>query len=360
MARVLQLAKRGWYSTHPNPRVGCVIVNNGAVVGEGWHLRAGEAHAEVHALKAAADAAHGAQVFISLEPCCFQGRTPACTEALIAAGVAVVVVAQLDPNPRVAGRGLAALQQAGIKTRHGLLADVAEALNPGYNKRMRNGMPWLRLKTAISLDGRTALASGESTWISNAASRQDVQWLRAQSDCVLTGVNTLLADDPSLNVRLPAGQFVHSQSVRQPLRVILDTHLRTPMTAKCLQLPGSVLLFTATDTVMDDAWQRADMSIVQIEKTDAGRLDLVQVLQQLANRDINEIHVEAGSILCGAFLSAGLVDEIVCYLSPLLLGDAAHGFAQLPWIQKMSDRIDLELIDTCQIGQDLRLRYYLK
>lgn len=238
MARALTLARRGLYSVDPNPRVGCVLVREGAIVGEGWHERAGEAHAEVIALAAAGRQARGATVYVTLEPCCHYGRTPPCTEALLQAGVARVAAAMRDPNPQVAGQGLAILREAGVAVDCGLLEAEARALNPGFIQRMTQGRPFVRLKLAMSLDGRTALASGESQWLTGEAARQDVQRLRARSSVILTGIGTVLADDPGLNVRLP-------EVSRQPLRVILDSDLRTPPTARTLQLPGSVLIFTA-------------------------------------------------------------------------------------------------------------------
>ncbi len=238
MARALTLARRGLTSTDPNPRVGCVLVKDGTVVGEGWHRRTGEAHAEVIALEAAGARARGATAYVTLEPCCHYGRTPPCTDALLSAGVIRVVAAMADPNPQVAGRGLEILRTAGVAVDCGLLETEARALNPGFIQRMTQGRPFVRLKLAMSLDGRTALASGESQWLTGEAARQDVQRLRARASAILTGIGTVLADDPSLNVRLP-------EAPRQPLRVILDSGLRTPPTARTLQLPGSVLIFTA-------------------------------------------------------------------------------------------------------------------
>ncbi|MFO1425294.1 MAG: bifunctional diaminohydroxyphosphoribosylaminopyrimidine deaminase/5-amino-6-(5-phosphoribosylamino)uracil reductase RibD, partial [Candidatus Competibacteraceae bacterium] len=317
MACALALARRGLYGTDPNPRVGCVLVREGTIVGEGWHERAGEPHAEANALEMAGERARGATAYVTLEPCCHYGRTPPCTDALLRAGITRMVAAMLDPNPRVAGRGLAQLRAAGIRVECGLLEAEAQALNPGFIQRMTQGRPFVRVKLAMSLDGRTALASGQSQWLTGEAARQDVQRLRARSSAILTGIGTVLADDPSLNVRLP-------EAPRQPSRVILDTELRTPPTARTLRLPGSVLLFTA---VADPATQAplrvAVAEIIVVPRAEQG-LDLRAVMAELARRECNEIHVESGPTLAGALLQAGLMDELVVYIAPLLLGDKAR------------------------------------
>ena len=349
MARALILARRGLYSTDPNPRVGCVLVRDGAVVGEGWHERAGEAHAEVLALEAAADQARGATAYVTLEPCCHHGRTPPCTDALLHAGVNRVVAAMADPNPQVAGKGLQQLRDAGIAVDCGLLEAEARALNPGFIQRMTQRRPFVRLKLAMSLDGRTALASGESQWLTSAAARQDVQHLRARSSTILSGIGTLLADDPSLNVRLPE---VH----RQPLRVILDSALRTPPTAKTLSLPGAVLIFTAaTDTTLQAPLRQAGAELAITPRTEGG-LDLHFIMAELARRECNEIQVECGPTLAGALLQAGLVDELVIYMAPILLGDQARGLFQLPILTQMRERKVLEVVETRAVGTDWRLR----
>jgi diaminohydroxyphosphoribosylaminopyrimidine deaminase/5-amino-6-(5-phosphoribosylamino)uracil reductase len=252
MAHAARLAARGIYSTHPNPNVGCVIVNEGVVVGTGWHQRAGGPHAEVYALREAGDKARGADVFLSLEPCSHKGRTPPCADALVNAGVKRVVVAMKDPNPLVAGRGLEILRAAGITVETGLLEAQAKALNPGFVSRMQQARPWIRVKLASSLDGRTAMASGESRWITGDAARRDVQRLRARSSAVVTGIGTVLADDPSMNVRLDATQLNNIEPIRQPLRVVLDTQLRMPAQAKMLSLPGATLIMTGVTDV--DRW----------------------------------------------------------------------------------------------------------
>ncbi len=348
MARALELAARGLWTTSPNPRVGCVIVApDGRVLGEGWHVRAGEGHAEVNALRAAGEAARGATAYVTLEPCSHHGRTPPCCEALVRAGLAHVVAAMQDPNPRVAGRGLAHLAQAGITVACGVLEAEARALNPGFIVRMERGRPWFRIKLAASLDGRTALASGESRWISGDAAREDVQRLRARACAVLSGVGTVLADDPSLNVRL-------GEAWRQPLRAILDTRLRTPLSARLLGLPGTTLVFTAADEAAHGPLREVGADVVRVPANAAG-LDLAAVAAELARRECNEVHVECGAVLAGALLRAGLADELVLYLAPLLLGDAARGLFRLPGLERMDQHLALEFIDVRHVGRDLRL-----
>ncbi len=348
MARALTLARRGLYSTDPNPRVGCVLVREGEIVGEGWHQRAGEPHAEVNALNAAGTLACGSTVYVTLEPCCHHGRTPPCTDALLKAGISRLVAAMPDPNPQVAGRGLAILRDAGVMVDYGLLEAEAQALNPGFIQRMTTNRPLVRVKLAMSLDGRTALASGESQWLTGEAARQDVQRLRARSSAILTGIGTVLADDPSLNVRLP-------EATRQPLRAILDSGLRTPPTAQTLRLPGSVLIFTAVaDPASQAPLQAAGAELIVAPLTEQG-LDLRVVMAELARRECNEIHVECGPTLAGALLQAELVDELVVYMAPLLLGDKARGLFQLPELIRMSERTELEILDMRAVGRDWRV-----
>ncbi len=348
MARALMLAQRGLYGTDPNPRVGCVLVKDGMIVGEGWHQRAGDPHAEVNALDTASDRARGATAYVTLEPCCHYGRTPPCTDALLNAGIARLVAAMSDPNPQVAGKGLTILRDAGVTVECGLLEVEARALNPGFIQRMTQGRPWVRVKLAMSLDGRTALASGESRWLTGEAARQDAQRLRARASAVLTGSGTLLADDPSLNVRLP-------ETTRQPLRVILDTELRTPPTAKILRLPGSVLIFTAAaDPAAQELLLAAGAEIVVMPRAERG-LNLRSVMAELARRECNELQVECGPTLAGALLQAGLVDELVIYMAPLLLGNRARGLFQLPELTRMQERRELEILETRAVGRDWRL-----
>jgi diaminohydroxyphosphoribosylaminopyrimidine deaminase/5-amino-6-(5-phosphoribosylamino)uracil reductase len=351
MARALRLAERGLLTTAPNPRVGCVLVREGAIVGEGWHERTGEPHAEINALQQAGSRAAGATVYVTLEPCCHHGRTPPCTDALIAAGVTRVVAAMEDPNPRVAGMGMAALQAAGIDAAAGLLAAAAEQLNSGFVMRMRQGRPRVRCKLAMSLDGRTAMASGESRWITGAAARHDVHQLRARSDAIMTGIGTVLADDPSLTVRLDG----LDDGFRQPLRVILDSHLRTPPDARLLDSPGETLIITgADDAVNETRLTRSGIRVVTLP-VQAGRLDLPAVLQYLGTLQINEVHLEAGNTLCGALLQAGLVDELVIYMAPHLMGEAARGLFALPGLEQMAQRIKLSINDIRAVGDDWRI-----
>ena len=360
MARAIRLAERGLYTTSPNPRVGCVLVKGDAVAGEGWHQRAGKPHAEVHALRVAGDAARGATAYVTLEPCSHHGRTPPCVEALIEAGVARVVVAAQDPNPQVAGAGIARLRAAGIAVESGLMETEARELNIGFFARMTRGTPWLRSKIAMSLDGRTALNNGKSQWITGAAARRDVQHWRARSCAVLTGINTVLADDARLNVR-------EIESSRQPLRVVLDSGLQIPLSARMLQpLPspaggrgaggeGRVLIYIAAQHAEKSTMLRDLGAEVVMLPDAAGRVDLVAVLRDLAQRGCNEVLVEAGSTLNGALLRAGLADELLLYLAPQLLGDAARGVAQLGELTGLEQRIDLGWQDIRQVGEDLRV-----
>jgi diaminohydroxyphosphoribosylaminopyrimidine deaminase/5-amino-6-(5-phosphoribosylamino)uracil reductase len=353
MGRALELAARGRYTTDPNPRVGCVLVSNGEVVGEGWHVRTGGPHAEINALRAAGERAAGATAYVTLEPCCHHGRTPPCTEALITAGVRRVVAAMEDPNPRVGGAGLHTLQAAGIEVCSGVLAAEAERLNPGFVMRMRQGRPWVRCKLAMSLDGRTALASGESRWITGEDARRDVHRWRALSSAIMTGIGTVMADDPSLTVRLGESE---AGSPRQPLRVILDTHLRTPPGARLLRLPGETLILTGIpDRQREISLEGSGISVVTLPM-DGGRLDLAAVMTYLGSREINEVHLEAGATLSGALLAAGLVDELLVYLAPHLMGDTARGLFHLPGIERMEQRIGLSISDIRAVGQDWRIR----
>ena len=347
MARALELAERGVATTHPNPRVGCVIARDGRIVGEGWHERAGEAHAEVMALGAAGAAAAGASAYVTLEPCSHFGRTPPCADALMQARVARVVFAIEDPNPRVGGAGAQRLREAGIEVESGLLAREAEELNVGYLSRMRRHRPWVRIKLAMSLDGRTALANGSSRWITGEAARADVQRWRARSSAILTGVGTVLADDPRLDVRAGAVR-------RQPLRVVLDSRLRTPPGARILPKPGEVLLFSTSD---EPARRSAlELQGVKVERLAQARPDLGQVLARLAELEINEVMVEAGPTLAGAFVQAGFADELLLYIAPLLLGPQARALLQLPELTDLAQGRRFTLTDSCAVGPDLRLR----
>ncbi len=347
MAQALCLAERGLYTVSPNPRVGCVLVRDGSVIGEGWHERAGEPHAEVHALQAAGVAARGATAYVTLEPCSHHGRTPPCADALIQAGVARVVVAVQDPNPQVAGQGIAKLRAAGIAVECGLMEVAARELNIGFFSRMTRGTPWARSKIAMSLDGRTALANGVSKWITGDAARQDVQHWRARSCAVLTGIGTVLADDPQLNVR-------SIDTSRQPLRVVVDNALRLPLDARLLQQKG-VMVYTATqDTQKIAALEQAGAVVVVLPDAD-GQVDVNTMLHDLAAKGCNEVLVEAGSKLNGALLKAGLVDELVLYVAPQLLGDLARGMARLGELSSLEQRIELEWKDVRHVGKDLRI-----
>lgn len=355
MAAALRLAERGVYSTHPNPNVGCVIVKDGTVVGEGWHRRAGGPHAEAFALQQAGDRARGATAYLTLEPCSHHGRTPPCADALVEAGVSRVVVAMQDPNPLVAGKGLQRLRDAGIKVEVGLLEEHAAALNPGFVSRMQRARPWVRLKLAASLDGRTAMGSGESRWISGAAARRDVQYLRARSSAIVTGIGTVLADDPSLNVRLEARDLHGVEPLRQPLRVVLDPQLVMSRDARLLSLPGTTLVCTAQANAEQYAELRERGAEVAQIAGSAQRLDLVAVMQELAARDINEVLLECGATLAGGFVQAGLVDELVLYLAPHLMGDAARSLLRLPGLERMQDRIALQWLDVRHVGTEIRV-----
>lgn len=350
MARAIRLAKGGLYTADPNPRVGCVLVKAGEVVGEGFHLRAGEPHAERNALAAAGDRARGATAYVSLEPCSHHGRTPPCSEGLIEAGVSRVVAAMQDPNPEVAGEGNRQLQQAGIEVEVGLMQAEAEALNPGYIKRRLHGLPYVRCKLAMSLDGRTAMASGESKWITGQEARLDVQRLRARSSAIITGIETLLADDPSMNVRLD------DVAVKQPLRVVLDSNLRMSPQAKMLALPGDTLVVCCADADAEKqtVLEQAGAEVVR-QPGSSDRVDLQAALQLLAEREMNEVLIETGAVLAGSYMSQGLVDEIVLYIAPHLMGADARGLMQLPGVESMQDRVGLDIVDVRQVGKDLRI-----
>lgn len=349
MGRAIQLARRGLTTTSPNPRVGCVLVKEGNIIGEGWHEITGGPHAEVKALNQAGTAAKGCVCYVTLEPCSHWGKTPPCTDALTGAGIAKVIAAMSDPNPKVGGNGFALLQEAGIATESGLLETECRELNPGFIKRMTHQLPYVRCKLAMSLDGGTALETGESRWITGAPARQDVQRLRARSCAVMTGSGTVLADDPQLNVREPG------LSGRQPLRAVLDRSLRFPETAKMLNQPGRTLVFTTNpDSGRKEALTRAGAEVILMpgETVDfAG-----EVLRYLAEREqVNEILLEAGAGLAGGLLQAGLIDELIIYQAPLLLGDKARGLFHLPALKSMKDKIELELLDVRRVGNDLRL-----
>ncbi len=345
MTRALQLARRGLFTTQPNPRVGCVIVRDGDVVGEGWHEQAGEPHAEVFALRAAGEKARGATAYVTLEPCSHHGRTPPCADALVEAGVARVVIASIDTNPEAAG-GVERLRAAGIRVETGLMEEPARELNIGFFSRLERGRPWVRLKLAMSLDGRTALAGGESKWITGEAAREDVQLWRARSSAILTGSGTALSDDPRLTVRLDV-------PFAPPLRVVLDRHLRTPAGSHLLDGTAPTVLLHAASA--RPAHWHAAATCHAVHEAGAG-LDLAAVLAWLADREINELHVEAGARLSGALVQAGLVDELLVYVAPVLLGSDARPLLDLPSPVAMVDRRSWRLLDETRLGDDVRMR----
>ena len=353
MARALELARKGHYSTHPNPRVGCVIVRDGQVVGEGWHVRAGEPHAEVHALRAAGDNARGATAYVTLEPCSHHGRTPPCADALVNAGLARVVVAMQDPNPEVAGRGMQRLAQAGIAIHSGVLEGEARALNQGFLKRMEHGLPFVRVKLAMSLDGRTAMASGESQWITGPAARSAVQRLRAQASVVLTGADTVLADGARLTVRAAELGLDPEQTAlalsRPPLRVLIDGRLRVPLDAPFFKA-GPALV--ATCVAVEEQYANGPECLI-VPGGD-GQVDLRALLQALAARGVNEVLVEAGPRLAGAFAQQGLVDEYQIFVAGKFLGSTARPLLDWPLAQ-MRDAPLLQIIDMRAVGDDWRV-----
>ncbi|HEX2494764.1 MAG TPA: bifunctional diaminohydroxyphosphoribosylaminopyrimidine deaminase/5-amino-6-(5-phosphoribosylamino)uracil reductase RibD [Steroidobacter sp.] len=349
MQRAIELARRGRYTNHPNPRVGCVIVQGERIVGEGWHRKWGEPHAEVRALEAAGQAARGATAYVTLEPHSYHGRTPPCTSALIRAGVGRVVCGALDPNPKVHGDGVRQLETAGVAVQTGLLESEVRALNPGFEKRMRTGVPRVIVKIAASLDGRVALANGASRWITGEDARADVQRLRAEASAVLTGVETVLADDPRLNVRDPSIEMLG----RQPLRVVLDSRLRTPSTAQMLSLPGQTLIFTGAQ----HRWfAQPEVEVVRGELNSNARLKLAAVLRELGQRQCNDVLVEAGATLSGAFIEQGLADELIVYVAPIMLGPHARSMADLPLLERLQDAPRYALLSAERIGGDLKLR----
>ena len=350
MALALRLAERGIYTTQPNPRVGCVIAHGADIVGQGTHQRAGEAHAEVFALREAGDKAKGATAYVTLEPCAHFGKTPPCANALIEAGVARVVSACTDPNPRVAGGGVARLREAGIVVDAGLMEAPARELNHGFLSRLERGRPWVRIKQAMSMDGRIALANGESKWVSGEAARADVQRWRARSSALMTGIGTVLADNPRLTRRLDAAGEIGFK----PLRVVLDSRLRTPADANIVNEQAPTLIFHSAG-VAPVPYTGANPECVAVDG-DGTQLDLLRVMQELANRGVNELQVEAGSTLCGSLFREGLVDEMLLYVAPLFLGSDARALLNLPPLADMAGRWSLRVLDQRQVGNDLRLR----
>jgi len=357
MQQALDLAKRGRFTTSPNPNVGCVIVQDGEVIGQGWHKKAGEGHAEVNALREAGDKARGATAYVTLEPCSHHGRTPPCCDALIAAGISRVIVAMQDPNPQVAGRGLHRLRQAGIDVEFGLLAAEAEALNRGFLKRMRTGFPWVQLKMASSLDGRTAMANGESKWITSSAARQDVQAFRALASAILTTSKTVLADNPSMNIRWselsPAAQVSigGEELLRQPIRVVLDRHR---------QVKDDKTLFTVTEAqtwrvVTQPGEDSSCWAKTLVVPEHQENIDLVALMMVLGKQEVNTVWVEAGASLAGQLLQAGVVDELILYMAPTLMGTDARGLCVLPGLEHLAQALRFEIQDVQQVGPDIRI-----
>lgn len=359
MARALVLARRGLYTTDPNPRVGCVLIKDDQLVGEGWHQYAGEPHAEINALRNAGEAAREATAFVTLEPCSHQGRTGPCSQALIEAGVARVVVAMQDPNPLVAGRGIAMLEEAGVEVELGLLEAQARALNPGFIMRMERKRPFVRLKMAMSLDARTAMASGESQWITGPAARTEVQRLRARSSAVMTGVESIIFDNSRLTVRTEQLNLDRAEtiSVHQPLRVVVDSHLRLPLAAACLREPGRTLIATCSDDkARREARERAGAQVVVLACEGQGRVDLKALLEYLARQEsCNEVLLETGATLAGAMLDADLVDEMHLFVAPILLGGEARPLFALPGMERMAQQRALQIDDIRAIGHDWRI-----
>jgi diaminohydroxyphosphoribosylaminopyrimidine deaminase/5-amino-6-(5-phosphoribosylamino)uracil reductase len=354
MARALRLAERGIYTAHPNPMVGCVLVRDGEVVGEGWHRRAGEAHAEINALGAAGERASGATAYLTLEPCSHHGKTPPCAPALIEAGVSEVVIAMQDPFPEVSGNGKAALEAAGIRVRSGLMQAAAQALNAGFLSRVRHGRPFVRLKVASSIDGAIAMKSGESQWITGPEARADVQRLRARSGAILTGIGTVLADDPALTARNRELDNVG----RQPIRAVLDSRLRMPLSASMLAMPGQTVLYCTGDAGQK-ALADAGAHVVCVKRV-AGVLDVREVLADLAGREVNEVLVEAGPSVSGYMMSRGFVDELVIYQAPHIMGSETKPMFRTPEWLRLADRRALELVDLRHIGTDIRITARLK
>ena len=347
MAQALRLAEKGLYSTSPNPRVGCVLVHGRRIVGSGWHERAGTPHAEINALVAAGEAARGATAYLTLEPCAHHGRTPPCADALVNAGIVRLVAAMEDPNPLVSGKGFAKLQDAGIEVQTGLMASEANALNIGFVARMSQGRPWVRMKIAASLDGKTALNNGVSQWITSEAARRDGHRLRARSCAVMTGIGSVLADNPRLTVR-------HLETSRQPLRVVVDNRLEIPVDARLLR-GGGELIFTATasEGTIGALHEVGARVIVLPDQKDS--VDLPAMMRKLADFEINEVLVEAGWRLNGALINAGVVDELVIYLAPYFIGDMARGMLKLPQLTDLEEKRALTIEDIRKIGPDIRI-----
>jgi len=351
MAKAIQLASTPIFSPHPNPRVGCVIVKANRIIGQGFHAYAGGPHAEVNALNDASENVNDATAYVTLEPCCHYGKTPPCVDALIQAEVKRVVIAMLDPNPLVAGNGVTGLKEAGIEVETGLLGQQAEQLNRGFIKRMKLGTPWVRSKIAMSIDARTAMANGESQWITGSEARQDVQYFRAQADAILTGSATVLADNPRMTVRDIDDRAGKS---RQPLRVVIDGQLKSDAKATIFNQSGESWIATLSDVGVQ---RFPDNVIVKSYSEKSEHVDLTEVLTDLAANEINEVHVEAGAVLNGVLLTEKLIDELVVYMAPTIMGDMARGLFHLPQLNEMKDRIQFTTTDVRCVGKDIRLTF---
>jgi diaminohydroxyphosphoribosylaminopyrimidine deaminase/5-amino-6-(5-phosphoribosylamino)uracil reductase len=347
MEQALELAGRGLNTTTPNPRVGCVVVSEGTVVGTGWHEKAGMPHAEILALRAAGARSRGATLYVNLEPCSHHGRTPPCVDAIVEAGVKRVVAAIQDPNPKVAGAGFARLRAAGIAVEGGLMEEEARELNIGFFARMTRNRPWMRMKIAASLDGRTALANGKSQWITGEAARQDGHRWRARACAVLTGFGTVRDDDPQLNVR-------GVDTPRQPLKIVVDSKFETSPSARLLK-EGKTLVVGAVNDAKRIASLKAAGAEVVIISNEGGKVELFKLMEELARRELNEIHVEAGTKLNGSLLQAGVVDELLVYLAPSVIGDSGRGMFHLPEITELSRASALKIREVERIGADLRI-----
>ena len=355
MAEALRQARRGLYSTPPNPRVGCVIVADDKLLASGWHGYTGGPHAEVNALQAA-EIPPGSDVYVTLEPCSHHGKTPPCVDALIEAKPARVIVAMQDPNPEVSGRGLEQLRAAGIEVEVGVLEAQARELNRGFIKRMQQQLPFVSVKMACSMDGRSALKNGTSRWITSAAARRDVQFLRAEAGAILSSAQTVLDDDASLNLRLSKQDLKQIFEVRQPVRVLLDSRLRLTGSEKLFTLPGDIWIYTLSeDPDRQERLSARGATVIPIAGDEAGRIDLRVMLRDLAKRGINDVHCECGQRLAGALLQQQLADQVVLYLAPHLLGSAARGGFDLGELTAMEQRKTCSIQDIRQIGDDLRL-----
>ncbi len=356
MAQALRLAEKGLYTTRTNPRVGCVIVKHAEVIGEGFHVSPGEPHAEVNAIQSCSKETEGATVYVTLEPCSHHGKTPPCIESLIAAKVRRVVAAMQDPNPQVDGKGLEYLREHNIETTCDILKNESAELNKGFVQRMTKARPYVTVKSAMSIDGRTALQSGESKWISSEQSREDVQKLRARSCVIMTGIDTVIQDDPRLNVRLKKEELDSHNNIEQPIRVVLDTKLRISPKAKILNIPGQTIIYTCckdNKKYQDLISKNVEVVIVSAKK---GRVDFIDVMSHLSERGVNEVLVEAGPTLIGGLMEDELVDEMIIYMAPHIMGDSSRGLVKLESIVNMQERINLQIVQTRKIGNDIKLQ----